>query len=409
LTNPTSESPEAVPKRALTKVVVATVAVQVAIVMSSLTVPVLASLIFASAGIPSYLVGYYSSAIYGCAAATSLATPGLLRRWGGIRLHQGMLVMTAVALAALLPAMPAAFALSAVILGLAYGPMNPASTVLLAQYTPPRLRSRVFSLKQTAVPAGGALAGSVTPIAAAALGWRSTMLVIALLCLGLVILIQPWRGELDRSRIAGTRLIDAGFWLPAQLMVRRPGLRVVAVASFAFGAVQFSFSAVFPTVLVNAGWSLRAAGVVLAVALAVGVACRIIWGAVADRVGSRPVLGIMGVTMSLAAFIGSFVTPAWSSAAVLALASLFGISAYCWAGIGLAETVRQAPAALISEASAGVIGLTFLGALAGPALFSTATALTGSFRPAFLLLAAISVVPGLLLLVPEPRFTRLRE
>ena len=68
----------------LTKVLISTVAVQIAIVMASLCVPVLASLIAPAAGIPAYLVGYYSALIYGFAATTSFATPLLLRRWGGI-------------------------------------------------------------------------------------------------------------------------------------------------------------------------------------------------------------------------------------------------------------------------------------------------------------------------------------
>jgi MFS-type transporter involved in bile tolerance (Atg22 family) len=58
---------------------------------------------------------------------------------------------------------------------------------------------------------------------------------------------------------------------------------------------------------------------------------------------------------------------------------------------------------MISEASGAIIGVTFLGALAGPALFTTATALTGSFRPAFLLLSALSAVPSALLLRPSQR------
>jgi hypothetical protein len=73
----------------LRKVIAATVAVQIVIVMASLTVPVLASLIAPAAGIPPYLVGYYSALIYACAAATSFVTPHLLRRWGGVRIHQG--------------------------------------------------------------------------------------------------------------------------------------------------------------------------------------------------------------------------------------------------------------------------------------------------------------------------------
>jgi len=45
-----------------------------------------------------------------------------------------------------------------------------------------------------------------------------------------------------------------------------------------------------------------------------------------------------------------------------------------------------------------MIGVTFFGALCGPALFSTTTAVTGSFRPAFLLLGVMSAVPSILLL-----------
>ncbi|MBV9824689.1 MAG: MFS transporter [Alphaproteobacteria bacterium] len=401
MTTPISDAGPA-PKWALGKIVTATVAVQVTIVMASLTIPVLASLIFASAGIPPYLVGYYSSTVYGCAAATSLATPRLLRHSGAIRLHQIMLLMTVAALLVLLPAIPAGFGVSALILGLAYGPMNPASTVLMARYTPPALRSRIFSLKQTAVPAGGALAGALAPILAAATGWRGTLLVIAVMCVVLALLIEPWRGQLDRNPPPQPGRLDTRFWLPARVLLRYPGLRAVGAASFAFGAIQFSFSAVFTTVLASIGWSLKSAGIILATALAVGVVCRIPWGGVADRVGSRPILGLLGLMMSVAAFTGAFLSAAWPGIAVVGLATLFGLSAYCWAGIGLAETVRQAPPGMISEASAGTIALTFLGALAGPALFSTATALTGSFRPAFILLGMICLWPSVALLRRQP-------
>jgi MFS family permease len=385
----------------LRKVIAATVAVQIVIVMASLTVPVLASLIAPAAGIPPYLVGYYSALIYACAAATSFVTPHLLRRWGGVRIHQGMLVMTALALLALLPAALTTFALSAVVLGLAYGPMNPASTVMIARYTPPRMRARVFSLKQTAVPAGGALAGFVTPVATAAIGWRGAALSIAVVCLALAALIQPWRNELDHDIRPDVHQID--LWLPIRMLLVSGGLRAVGLASFSFGAVQFSFIAMFPTVLVQAGWGLSDAGRAMSVALIVGVVCRVMWGTVADRVGPRLILGLMGAMMSLGAFAAALIGPAWPGSAVILLAALFGLSAFCWSAIGIAEALHQADPAMISEASGAIIGVTFLGALAGPALFSTATALTGSFRPAFLLLGALSVVPSVFLLRPSPR------
>jgi MFS family permease len=393
---------DTLPERVLlNKVVAATVAVQVAIVMASLTVPVLASLIAPAVGIPAYLVGYYSALIYGFAVVSSLATPRLFRRWGGIRLHQGMLVMTAAALVALLPASPAVFLVSGVVLGLGYGPMNPASTVLLARYTPSHLRSRVFSLKQTAVPIGGALAGLVTPLAATAFGWRGAILLIAAICLGLSALIQPWRHELDHDGLNAARSLAPKFWLPVRLLVTNAGLRSVTIASFAFGAIQFSFTAVFPTLLAHVGWTTTDAGRAMSVALVVGVVFRVIWGTLADKIGSRPILGLMGAMMSIAAFAAAFVDARWSGAAVALLAALFGLSAFCWAGIGIAEAVRQVPPGMVPEASAGIIAVTFFGALAGPTLFSTVTALTGSAAPAFLILGVLSAASLVLLLRPR--------
>lgn len=388
----------AVNRALLNKVLGATVAVQVATVMSSLTVPVLASPIAAAAGLPAYLVGYYSALIYGFAVVTSFATPRLFHRWGGIRVHQGLLVMTAVALLMLLPAWPAGFVVSGIVLGLGYGPMNPASTVLLTRYTPAHLRSRVFSAKQTAVPAGGALAGLVTPLAAAWLGWRGAVAVLAVVCLALCVLVQRWRDEIDHDPAPVRPPLAPPFWRSFGRLLGDRRWRAVAVASCAFGSVQFSFTAVFPTVLARVGWSTTAAGRAMSVALVVGVVFRVIWGTAADKIGSRVILSALGGMMSLAAFAAAFVGAGWSTGAIAALAAWFGVSAFCWSGIGIAEAVRQVSPALVPEASAGVIGVTFFGALAGPTLFSAVTGLSGSAAAAFVILALFSTAGTLLLL-----------
>jgi MFS family permease len=389
-------------KRLLNQVVLATVAVQVAIVMASLTVPVLASAIAPAVGLPAYWVGYYSALIYGFAALTSLVTPRLFRRWGGIRLHQGMVVMVAAALLMLLPAFPAAFAVSGIVLGVAYGPMNPASTVLLTRYTPPHLRSRVFSFKQTAVPLGGALAGMVMPLIAANLGWRGAVLVIAAVCLALTALIEPCRSAIDDDAPGHDRDLSVKLWVPLRLIAQNAGIRSAIVAAFAFGSLQFSFVAMFPTVLAHVGWSTTDAGRAMSVALVVGVILRVPWGTAADKIGPRPILAAMGVTMSLASVAACFLGPGWPAMAVVLLAAVFGLSAFCWSGIGIAEAVRHAPPALVPEASAGIIGVTFLGALAGPTLFSSVAALAGTVVPAFAILGGLaSVGTGLLLIGPR--------
>jgi MFS family permease len=277
----------------LNKVLSATVGVQVAIVMASLTVPVLAIPMAAAAGVPAYLVGYYSALLYGFATVSSFATPRLFHRWGGIRVHQGLLVMTALALLALLPAYRLGFAVSGVVLGLGYGPMNPASTVLLTRYTPANLRSRVFSAKQTAVPVGGALAGLATPLAAAALGWRGAVVLLAVVCLALCVLIQRWQFAIDSDEAPTAPHAMPSFWRSFVLLLGNRGWRSVTIASAAFGSVQFSFTAVFPTVLAHVGWSTTTAGRAMSVALVVGVVFRILWGTAADKIGSRPILALL--------------------------------------------------------------------------------------------------------------------
>jgi MFS family permease len=385
-------------KTLLNRVLVATVAVQVAIVMASLTVPVLASVIAPAVGVPSYWVGYYSALIYGFAALTSFATPRLFRHWGGIRLHQGMVAMVAAALVALLPASAALFAVSAVVLGLAYGPMNPASTVLLARYTPPQLRSRVFSFKQTAVPIAGALAGLAAPLAAAALGWRGAIALLAAICLVLSVLIQPWRAAIDGDGPESDRDISIKWSVPLRLLAENAGLRAMTIAAFAFGSLQFGFVAVFPTVLAHIGWSTADAGRAMSVALVVGVVLRVPWGTLADRVGARPVLSAMGATMSVACVAACFLGPGWSGLAVASLSAVFGTSTFCWSGIGIADAVRRVSPALVPEASAAIIGVTFFGALVGPMLFSIVAALTGSLVPAFAILGVLSAL-GLAMLL----------
>src|SRR5690606_19076975 len=82
-------------------------------------------------------------------------------RYGAIRVSQvalglcaaGLLIFTVGSAWILLPA--------AIVLGLAYGPATPASSQILARLTPARLLNVVFSIKQTGVPLGGIIAGSI--------------------------------------------------------------------------------------------------------------------------------------------------------------------------------------------------------------------------------------------------------
>jgi nitrate/nitrite transporter NarK len=128
------------------------------------------------------------------------------------------------------------------------------------------------------------------------------------------------------------------------------------------------------------------------------VVLRVPWGTLADKIGSRPILAAMGVVMSLVSLAACFLDARWSGLDVTLLAALFGVSAFCWSGIGIAEAVRHVPSELVPEASAGMIGITFFGALAGPTLFSTIAAIAGTVVPAFAILGGLCAVGTALLL-----------
>jgi MFS family permease len=59
---------------------------------------------------------------------------------------------------------------------------TPASSQLLGRVSPPRLAPLVFSIKQTAVPAGLLISGFLAPAMASALGWRGAALITAAAC-----------------------------------------------------------------------------------------------------------------------------------------------------------------------------------------------------------------------------------
>ncbi|NTV88662.1 MAG: MFS transporter, partial [Burkholderiaceae bacterium] len=129
-----------------------------------------------TAGIGAYVLFAYIGAVVG-----SLSAGAMVDRWGAIRTSQGALIVSAAGLA-LGALLPGALIVAALLIGLGYGPITPASSHVLIRTTPPERRNLVFSVKQTGVPLGVALSGFCIPPLAAATGWLGTLLCLALAC-----------------------------------------------------------------------------------------------------------------------------------------------------------------------------------------------------------------------------------
>jgi MFS family permease len=385
--------------RALPKAITATLGVQAIIVMASLVVPLTAAGVAPGLGLEPHLVGYYASLTFLAAALASLATPQWVRRHGAIRVHQIMLLVAVAGLAVLWIETLAGFIVSALLLGCAYGPANPASSSLLSRYTSSGTRARAFALKQTAVPLGGALAGFAVPFLMTRIGWPGAALAVAGICLLGAIAIGGWRRALDSADDAPP-IGRTGAIAALKLILASASLRRVGIMAVCFAATQFNFTAVFAAVLVERmRWSPVQAGSALSIAMAVSVLSRLGWGWIADLASPRLVLGALGTMMAFATIACAFLAPAWPDAVVYAIAFLFGASGSSWNGLALSEAVAFAPSGHVGEATAGIMFFIYTGALIGPALFSLVTTLSGTVTIAFLLLGLLALLPVPLLLL----------
>jgi len=384
----------------------ATLVVQTLTSMAMLAPSVLAPLAAPDLGLAPQSIGFFASLTYLGAMLSGLATGRLTARFGPLAVCQAAVVLAAAGLALGALAVAVLVPLAAIVIGLGYGVVNPVSSHILVRRAPPGRMSLVFSIKQTGVPVGGAIAGAAAPPLALALGWAGALPVLAAACLAVAFALLPARATLADERAApagpgaGARGLFAGLGRPIRIALSSGPLRELSLASLGYAAVQIVFVTYFVSYLVlGLGYGLVAAGLVYACAHGAGIAGRIAWGAVADRwLAPRTTLALLGFVSTACAFLAASFSPAWPLAAVIAVAMLFGASAVGWNGVYLAEVARVAPPGLVTTATGGTQFFTFAGALAGPPLFAAVVWATGSFAWAFGLLALPSAAVAALLL-----------
>jgi MFS family permease len=374
---------------------IATLTIQALATMSVLTPPVLVALAAPELGIDAHFIGLFTSAIYAaaCLAAAMSGTP--VRRYGAIRISQGSLIFCGIGLALLAAASIPLALLGAVLLGIGYGPMTPASSHILMRQTPPERRGFVFSVKQTGVPLGGALAGGLAPPLALLFGWRGAVLAVAASCVVLAVLVEPLHPRLDDDADRRARA-ELGIFEGVRVVLSGSELRRFALASLAYSAMQVCFSAFLVAFLTDrVGLAIIAAGLVMAVAQGAGIIGRIVLGWMGDRVmPARKILSLIGFGMAAGCTAVAGIAASWPIALV-ALATIgLGVMSFGWNGVFLAEVARLAPAGRAGMATGGALALTFLGVVIGPPIFAAIIDRTGSYRLAYLAIAAATAIAG---------------
>lgn len=377
-------------------------AVQGLVCFAASAPPVLVTLAAVDLDVDPVAVGVFATAMSAIAAVASLACGGVIAVFGPLRTCQFALLASALGMLALAWGTPPALLAAVLLLGIAFGPSQPAGSVLLLRFTPPGWTNIVFSIRQMGVPIGIGLAGAMLPPLALAVGWRQALVVSAAMLAVVALLLQPWRARLD-AETRGAKLAFPSLAGPLKLVWSIPRLRRLVTLAVVYSMLQSSLIT-FLVIYLNGtiGLSLVLAGLILTVTQVTAAVGRLFWGIVADRWSSpRVVLGILGLAMSACAWLTATFTPAWPVEAIVAVAVLFGGTAVGWNGVYVGQLAQSAPAGRVSEVGGAGGFAAFTGVTAGPLLFTLLLAATGSYAAAFALIAGLTATVGLwLLLVP---------
>jgi Major Facilitator Superfamily len=365
---------------------------------------VLAPLVIAELDADPAWVGVY----YGVSAAASLVAQmgcgSFIVRYGALRMSQIALVLLGGGMAVAAEGALPGFGASAIIGGGGAAASTPSSSQLLGRVSPVRLAPLVFSIKQTAVPAGLLICGFLAPAIASALGWRGAVLTAATACVMFAVVLQPIRARFDDDRVPSRRFRLSDFRTTIASVLQTPDLRGLAFACFAFNGVQSVFTAYFVTYLVALGYELAAAGFLFSVVVAVAMPCRILWGWVGSfRLAPRLVMAGLALGMAGSVALTGLFSAAWPVVAMGLVGAVLSATAMSWHGILLSETARLAPAGSAGAVTGGVLSFGQIGALLGPFGFSLLLRVTGGYGAGWALCIIPALWVGISLLRPRTK------
>ena len=199
---------------------------------------VIAPAIIADLSLAPAWIGIYFGITALAALVVQLGCGSFIVRYGAMRMSQISLVLLAIGTALATLGTPLMLTLSAIICGGGAAVSTPASSHLLARCSPPRYMPLVFSVKQTAVPAGMLLAGLLAPQMTEHMGWRTVMLLCAAACAVFCLILQPLCRVFDTDRVPTRTFRLSDFRATVMAVIATPNLRALSFACLAFNGLQ---------------------------------------------------------------------------------------------------------------------------------------------------------------------------
>ena len=368
-------------------------ATQVAAACVLAAVPVLAPVMATSIGVDASLVGIYYGLVFAAATVVSAWSGWLIQHFGPVRTNQLALVGSSAGLlfasAATLPAM----VLTALLVGAGYGPNTPSSSQVLIQVTPPHRRALSFSLKQSGSPIGGVIAGFMLPAIVVLTRWEVALFVVFMLATTTAVAVEPLRRRLgEQAQSSHVKQRTSGLASMQFVLTEKP-LRRLTAGGMALMVAHACFQTFLVTYLVqHVMLSLAIAGALYASMQAAGALARVAIGWSIDRLrNARVVLMAIAITALVSALVVASFAPTWPLAAMWLVCVFIGIGSSGWYGAFLSEVARATSVERAGFATGGVLFFAYGAHVAAPILASLLIAATGSY---VLVFSAVALLAG---------------
>lgn len=393
---------------ALYIVIVAMLFQQAMSYMAAQVLPSAAPQVGEALGLAAELVLYHTALFYAVSGVFQASVGGLIIRWGAIRASQLSLFMLGAGLLLSMVGEIWAFTLAAIIMGAGNSFSTPASSHLLASHSPKKFAPLIFSIKQTGVPVGGLIAVVMVQVLVDdgnVATWPDAFLATGLICLALMVILQPMRKQFDAERNPGYPVRFSDGIRNIRSAAQIPEMRNLCLGMFAFVGLQGLFNSIFATYAqLDLGMDKRTALEILVIVNITAALSRIAWGWIGSALApSRVVLSGLAFMMGAATIaLGAAgdTVPIW----LIATAALaFGASALSWHGLLLSEVARMAPAGQVGPITGGVLFFGALGMLSFP--FTAKMLLNAGIGYDVIFFAASvpALMMGIKLLLPQRR------
>jgi MFS transporter, ACS family, hexuronate transporter len=266
---------------------------------------------------------------------------------------------------------------------------SPGGTRALAAWFEPHRRGMAIGIRQTGVTAAGVLAAIILPPIALAFGWQAAFETVAGLALAGMLAFVVFYREPPAETRGARRTLDA-----AALLRSRTWVAATAYGWVFMGALGSVVAYLAVSLNQDAGLSPVRAGLLLAVLQVGGIAGRLGFGVLSDRLHSR------GRIMSLSAVmaIGSCLAMALlghgaAGGPVLGLlAFLLGLSCMGWNALYITLSAEVVPVQHAATAVGAGTTVTFIGMFAVPPVFGLIADHAGSYAWSWLALAGWAAV-----------------